>query len=118
MTDIKPLNPMPVKPMPLQIKQLDEQEQKEYMKRVKSGETPFVLSNAAIRMSSFISCVNHGDEIILNTKLEKVCVFRGQHKQVSRMFDDISKLLEAIEAEDYESMHILQKYIKKNNMYN
>jgi len=113
MTDLKP-----VKPAPLQIKQLDEQEQKEYMKRVKSGETPFVLSNASIRMSSFISCVNHGDEIILNTKLEKLCVFRGQHKQVSRMFDDISKLLEAIESEDYESMRILQKYIKKNNMYN
>lgn len=98
-----------------QLKELNAQEQKEYMQRIKSGEVPFLLSNIWLRMSSFVTCQKNGEEIILETKLGRHVIFEHDRFSVARMFDYISKLLEAIEFEDYESMRTLQKWIKTAN---
>jgi hypothetical protein len=113
--NVKPCGPVG-KPQPLTLKQLNAQEQKEYMQRIKSGEAPFLLSNIMIRMPSLVACKNNGDEIVLETKLGRTIIF-SDHKpqQVTQMFNNISKLLEAIEYEDYESMCTLQNWIKGAN---
>lgn len=105
----------PVAKQQLKLKELNAQEQKEYMQRIKSGEVPFLLSNILVRMPSFVTCKKKGEEIILETKLGRHVIFEHDKLTVARVFDYISKLLEAIETEDYESMRTLQQWIKTAN---